>query len=223
MTSPERTAVLACAVFRDELDQLAPPGTRLVYLRQTLHRTPQHMAGEIQEEIDRIEPGSVDRVILAYGLCSNGIVGVRATRGRLLIPRVHDCIAIFLGSFHRYKEEQARAPGTYYLTPGWVREEKDPLSVIQEYAQRLSLEDAEWCMREELKHYTRVALIDTGITPVAPVRPRARENAEFFGLTYEELAGSTRFLESLFTAEPEEDFVVVEEGGVVTSEVFLGP
>ena len=82
MAPDSRTAILACEVFRDELELLAPEGTRLIYLRQSLHRTPQIMAGEIQTELDQLEPGSVDRVILAYGLCSNGIVGVRATRGK---------------------------------------------------------------------------------------------------------------------------------------------
>ncbi len=179
------------------------------------------MAREIQAELDRIPPGSVDQVILAYGLCSNGIVGVRATRGRLLIPRVHDCITLFLGSSQRHKEEQARAPGTYYLTAGWIREKKDPLSIIDEYAERLSPEDAEWCMREELRNYTRIALVDTGLVPLEPSRPRAKANAEFLGLRYEELQGSSRFLRSLFTGELEEGFVVVEEGEVVSADLFM--
>jgi hypothetical protein len=68
MPSENRTAILACEIFRDELDLLAPTGTQLIYLRQSLHRTPQIMPGEIQAELDQIEPGSVDRVILAYGL-----------------------------------------------------------------------------------------------------------------------------------------------------------
>ena len=93
-----RVAVLACAVFRAELDLLAPPGAHVIYLRQSLHRTPHVMAEAIQTELDRIDPGSVDKVVLAYGLCSNGIVGVKATRGKLLVPRAHDCIALFLGS-----------------------------------------------------------------------------------------------------------------------------
>lgn len=217
----QRVAVVACAVFRDELDLLAPPDTRVLYLRQSLHRTPHIMAETIQAELDGIEPGSVDKVVLAYGLCSNGIVGVRATRGKLLIPRAHDCIALFLGSYERYREEHRRAPGTFYLTPGWIREKKDPLGVMEEYTERLTPEDAEWCMREELKNYTRVGLVDTGLVPLDPARPRARENAEFFGLTYEELQGSTRLLTALFRGEPEEYFFVVEEGEVVTSDGFM--
>ena len=220
LTSP-RVAVLACAVFRDELNCLAPPAARVIYLRQSLHRTPHIMAEAIQTELDRIEPGSVDKVVLAYGLCSNGIVGVKATRGKLLVPRSHDCIALFLGSYQRYREEHRKAPGTYYLTPGWVLEKKDPLGVMQEYTERISPEDAEWCMREELKNYTRVALVDTGLIALEPFRPRAQENADFFGLAYEEMQGSQRLLKALFTGEPEEHFFVLEEGETINSDRFL--
>jgi hypothetical protein len=219
-TSP-RVVVLACAVFRHELDRLAPPGARVIYLRQSLHRTPHVMAEAIQMELDRIAPGSVDKVVLAYGLCSNGIVGVKATRGKLLVPRSHDCIALFLGSYQKYREEHRKAPGTYYLTPGWIEEKKDPLGVMQEYTERISPEDAEWCMREELKNYTRVVLVDTGLISLEPFRPRTRENADFFGLAYEELQGSQRLLETLFSGEPEEHFFVLQEGETVTSDRFL--
>ena len=38
----------------------------------------------------------------------------------LVIPRVHDCIALFLGSDAAYRREFARYPGTYYVSAGWV-------------------------------------------------------------------------------------------------------
>jgi hypothetical protein len=92
---------------------------------------------------------------------------------------------------------------------------------MAEYAERLSPEDAEWCMREELKNYTRVALVDTGLVPVDPARPRARANADFFGLTYEEMKGSARFLQSILQGAPEDEFFVLEEGETITMEMFL--
>ncbi len=58
-------AVLACAVFRDELGDLAPPVARISYLRQCLHPAPHVMAEAIRTELDRIDPDSVDKIILA--------------------------------------------------------------------------------------------------------------------------------------------------------------
>ncbi len=39
---------------------------------------------------------------------------------------------------------------------------------------------AVWAMKEELKHYTHIALINTDIGDLGPLRERAMENAHFF-------------------------------------------
>jgi len=44
----------------------------------------------------------------------------------LVIPQVHDCIALFLGSDRIYKEQFKKCPGTYYFTAGWVQKNVQP-------------------------------------------------------------------------------------------------
>src|SRR4030067_2488468 len=112
----KRSLVIACNIMREELTHVQTDGVSIVYLEQSLHRTPQKMKGAIQEEIDKTEEWDGDQIPLSYGLCSNGIVGVRANRHPLLIPKVHDCITLFLGSNDRYIEEHQREPGTYSFT-----------------------------------------------------------------------------------------------------------
>lgn len=117
MASGRKTIVIACGVLREDLERIKPLNSRIVYLPQSLHRTPKTLAASIQKEMDAIEPGSTDTVLVAYGLCSNGIVGVKATRAEIIIPRVHDCIGIFLGSLQRYMEEQKKTLGPIILMP----------------------------------------------------------------------------------------------------------
>ena len=85
----------------------------------------------LQQAVDQVEP-EVSEVVLAYGLCSNGVVGVIAPPQGLYIPRVHDCIALFLGSQAAYREAFQRRAGSYYLTPGWVAEQRDPLGMLED-------------------------------------------------------------------------------------------
>ena len=144
--------VIACNIMKNELLLFERNGISFVFLEQSLHRTPQKMKGVIQEEIDRSENWEGDYVILSYGLCSNGIVGVKSKSHSIVIPRVHDCIALFLGSWDRYMEEHKKEPGTYYLTQGWIEEGKSPLGIYQEYCQRYDQETAEWVIKEELKN-----------------------------------------------------------------------
>lgn len=226
-----KTVILACSVMRTEIEEVLPPDKEVEvrYLEQALHRTPHLMPGRLQAEIDQVS-GYAGRIVLGYGLCSNGIVGVAARRQRLIVPRCHDCITLFLGSRASYDELFQKIPGTYYLTPGWIEEKKDPLSIVEfEYTPRVGSETAIWAMREELKHYTHIALISSGLTDIEPYRRRARENAVFFRKKYLELTGTLDYFrkmvcpELLEKGEVPDGFVSIAEGEQLTQEMFLSP
>ncbi len=213
--------VIACNIMKDELLRFQKNGISFVFLEQSLHRTPQKMKPIIQEEIDRAESWEGDYIILSYGLCSNGIVGVKSKNHSIVIPRVHDCIALFLGSTERFMEEHKKEPGTYYLTKGWIEEGKSPLGVYQEYCQRYDRETAEWVIKEELKNYTRIALVDMGADLSETHREHAKENAQFLHLRYEEINGSLAFFEKMIRGCWGEDFIILKPGEEVTQELFL--
>jgi hypothetical protein len=216
--------VIACNVMKPELEWVSEGGGKVEihYLDQGLHRSPQHMAAVIQEKIDAVRDQAAF-IVLGYGLCSNGIVGLKARSQPLIIPRCHDCIAFFLGSPEEYIRNFRIHPGTYYLTPGWVAAKKDPLGIVEEeYAPRYGRETAVWIMEEELKHYTHIALIDTGIGDILPLRKRAQENARFFRKDYREIRGSLEFFRRLLNGPyTQELFFFLPPGKIVRQEVLL--
>jgi hypothetical protein len=218
---PKKSLVIACSIMKEELTRVQNDGISIVYLEQSLHRTPQKMKGAIQEEIERAEKWDGEQIILAYGLCSNGILGIRANRHPLLIPKVHDCITLFLGSHERYMEEHQKEPGTYYLTKGWIEEKKSPLGIFEEYCQRYGKETAEWVIREELKNYTRIALVESELGMEEAHRKHARENARFLNLKYEEIQGSLEFFRKIIQGPWNRDFVVLKPGEEAKQEMFL--
>jgi len=175
----------------------------------------------IQRELDRVEDWDGDYIILSYGLCSNGIVGVKSKRYPIIIPRVHDCIALFLGSWKRYLEEHKKEPGTYYLTKGWIEEGKSPLGIYNEYCQRFDKETAKWVIKEELKNYTRIALVNMGADLLEAHREHAKENAHFLHLRYEEIKGSLVFFEKMFQGGWNKDFIILKPGEEVTQGLFF--
>jgi len=208
--------------MKDELLRFRTEGISFVFLEQSLHRTPQKMGPLLQNEIERGDHQDWDYIILSYGLCSNGIVGVKAHRHPIVIPRVHDCIGLFLGSPEKYLEEHKKEPGTYYLTKGWIEEGKSPLGIYQEYRERHGEEVAQWAIKEELKNYTRIALVDTGLHLLEAHRKHARENAQFLNLRYEEIEGSLEFFKKMLQGSWERDFIVLNPGQEVVQELFLG-
>ena len=220
--------LLACEILRPDLDTLRDqiaPNVRLHYLDQDLHRYPQRMAGIIQEAVDN-HAGEADRVVLGYGLCSNGVVGVRTHSQPLTIPRIHDCITLYLGSREAYECQFKNCPGTYYLTESWIEHNKDPLGTMEnDYEPKLGREMAEWGMRQEMTHQVRIALVDSGVNGGVPecVRNRAVQNAEFFEKKYEELRGDPGFIKRLLLGpyDNEDDFITVPPGIELTQRMFF--
>ena len=218
--------VVACQVMEPELEWVRKDYSHvdILYLDQGLHRTPQTMADEVQVLVDQASE-TADRIVLGYGLCSNGIVGVTARTQPLIVPRCHDCIAFFLGSPEAYKADHDSRPGTYYLTPGWIAEGKDPLTIIEdEYEPKYGRETAEWVKKEELKHYTHIVLIDTGVAEIEPLRKRARENAAFFDMEFVEVEGKSLeyFVKLVQGPYHENEFLRLNPGEAVTQEMFIG-
>lgn len=217
------TAIIACDVMRGELEAAAAgAAVQFHFLDQGLHRTPQKMAGLIQEKIDIISP-TIKRVVLAYGLCSKGICGVQSRHHELMVPRCHDCIALFFGSLDAYNKSFKSRPGTYYLTPGWVAAKKDPLGIIYyDYALKHGVETAMWCMQEELKHYTHIALINTGVGDIEKLRERAMENCAVLEKEYCEIQGSLDYFSSIiYGPYKEEKFIAFPRRTCVSEEMFL--
>jgi len=216
--------VIACRVMEPELNRVQQEegeAVEVVYLDQALHRTPAKLLGLLQEKIDQVAR-MASRIVLGYGLCSNGVVGVQGRQQGLIIPRCHDCIALFLGSPSAYQEIFRAKPGTYYLTPGWIAEKKDPLGILDEHTARYGRETARWVMEAELKHYTHIALINTGVEEMGPLRARAMENAEALGKQYEEVPGRLDYFREILRGPfTEEKFLRIRLGERFTQEMFL--
>ena len=192
------------------------------YLDQGLHRYPHKMPSLVQDQIDQVATWAGD-IVLGYGLCSNGIAGVTASKSGLIVPRSHDCIAFFLGSCAKYRVALKKRPGTYYLTAGWIKEGQDPLGIIDnDYTPRLGRKTAIWGMTEELKNYSHVAFINTGAGNTQHLRQRAAENASFFNKTYLEIQGDIGYLKKLlYGPYTHEDFIFIKPGNCIEQKMFL--
>ena len=117
--NPRRIKVIACATVIEEMRPLLPSNVSSEVLDFGLHITPEKLRESLQQAIDKIGDDA-DVIILGYGLCSMAAVGLKTEKCTLVVPRVDDCIAIFLGSTAAYREQGKQEPGTYYLTKGWI-------------------------------------------------------------------------------------------------------
>jgi hypothetical protein len=222
---PRRIAVLACAVFEREIELHARGAEHIAeyrFLEIALHDSPARMRSILQENLDAIEArADLEAVVLAYGLCGLGTAGLRPGRHKLVIPRAHDCITLFLGSKEAYAEHQRRCPTCYYYSPGWNRSRRVPgpeklQAMRAEYLAKFDPEDAEFLVEEERAQWAQhdtAAYVDLGTAEAEAEAAYARRCAEWLGWKFERLRCDPVLLRDLLWCRwDERRFLIVEPG-----------
>jgi len=184
-----------------------------------LHKVPQKLKMSLQERIDQ-SGGDYDILVLGYALCSLAVVGLHSQHCTLVIPKVDDCIALFLGSAQAYQDQARQELGTYYLTKGWIAADDTVLGQRTRLTQKYGSENAEYILHEMLKHYKRLAYIDTGTYNREPYLSQARSAAEELELRFETVQGSNQFVYRTIYGPWGSDFVVAPPGHTLTYQDF---
>jgi hypothetical protein len=232
-----RLIAIACEVFFREASAAAarsPHIVDLAFMPKSLHDIGEGpMSARLQAAIDQAlaarspEPRT-DAIVLLYGLCNNGIRGLRAPVP-LVAPRAHDCITLLLGSRARYQAHFEACPGTFYQSPGWIERDSDPeanpasvtsrMGISHDHAKlaaRYGEDNAAYLMEamgDWFRSYRRLSFIDTGVGDAAGYRRTCQARARDQGWDYEELAGDTGLIDRLLGGDWDpQDFLVVPPG-----------
>lgn len=227
MSDQKPVYVVGCRMLQSALEPLLAklPGiTGAQYLDYGLHTLPVWMTPQLQAAIDSAqEPGII---LMGYGLCGNGLVGLEAGPHTLVIPRTDDCIGILFGSQQNFLAYHRRHPATYYLSEGWLESGYHPVGQFKEWSEQYGEERARRVIDQMYGNYERVMLIAFTADQLARYRPQAQAVADFMGVAYEETIGRPTLLERLIRQieEPgptDDDFVIVPPGGVVQQQDFI--
>jgi len=221
--------VIACAVLALDIKAAAEKlgtdiGTR--YLEGGLHDRPHLLREKLQAAIDEISAsGRWGRIMIGYGVCGRGTVGIQSRNIPLSIPKVHDCMALFLGGDREYQRQFKKYPGTYYISAGWYEEKTEPFSQQKKTVflgdHKLSYEElvdkyGAIAARETYRflstwkqNYQRAAFIETGAKRSPKYENHAREMARAYGWRYEKIPGDHALIEKLLSARATTDEILV--------------
>jgi hypothetical protein len=203
----------------EEILPILPQGVDCETMDFGLHVNPDKLRKALQEKIDASgkEEGTI---LLGYGLCSRAVVGLRSERSSLVVPRVDDCIGIFLGSRGAYFKQAKTDPGSYYLTKGWIEAGDNLFGSHHQMVERYGPEMAEKLIKRMLQNYTRLVFINTGKYRVEHYREYSKNIASRYDLRFEEIKGSPTLVDKIVNGSWDEDFVVVSPGQPISYEAF---
>lgn len=228
-----RLKLIVCKVLQREAYYCAAESKNTVdvYLMpQGLHDTPDILRSEVQKTIDSdsadVQDREYDAVILGYGLCSNGIVGLNA-KVPLVVPRGHDCITLLLGSKEKYQQYFDSHRGIYWYSPGWIENNLQPgkeryEKTLAEYTEKYGSDNAEYLMELEqtwMKEYSWATYIET-VGSDKQHKKYARESAEYLHWEYDELKGDLSLMQRLLNGDwNDKEFLVVQPGEKIVADL----
>ncbi len=232
-----RIHIIACRIFTRELSFLAAKSDNqieLTWVGRGLHNTPDklrcRLTGALDELYEQLETGELehrpDFIVLGYGLCSKAVAGLRCRDIPLVIPRVDDCIALFMGSQERYLKEFSEAKGAYWLNSGWIEQsarlfDSDDMKRRKwlEYAERFGEDNADYLIEVESsweKNYSTLGYIHSEVHDSEDNLRRAGEEAERKNWRLRELDGDLRLLKMMVDGTwNEEEFLILKPGQVI--------
>ncbi|WP_413831462.1 DUF1638 domain-containing protein [Desulfobacula sp.] len=216
----KKTYAIGCAVLAIDMKHCAKKlGIDIEYkfLEAGLHNNPKLLKEKLQAAIDEICATDLcDRIIIGYGICGKGTIGIQSGSVPLVIPKVHDCVALFLGGDQAYKREFKKYPGTYYLSAGWCEEKTEPISQRKQWVyfgdKKLNFNDlvekhgqdaAEHTfdfLNSWQKNYQRAAFIETGAKTSPKYEKLALEMASEYKWKYDKINGSGELIGKMLTA-----------------------
>ena len=231
--------LIACGVLKHDVELLRKERSLEIsteYLEGGLHNVPMELNTRLQASVDAAsQSGEYERIVIGYGICGRGTIGLTARGVPLAVPKVHDCISLFLGSDRAYKREFAGHPGTYYISAGWFEEQVQPrtagsdkpidpndIMAQAEYpglVKKYGEERAKFIYdfyNSWKENYSRAAFIDTGAGDIGKYESYARALSEEFGWEYKSIEGDPSLLVELLSVEKTTDRVLVVPPGHVT-------
>ena len=226
-----RLMVVSCAVLERELQLCASESKNdieLFFLEQGLHNTPDELRRRAQEAIDQADGQNFDAIILGYGLCSRGVVGLKSAKTRLVVPRGHDCITFLLGSKKWYREYFDSHPGVYWYSAGWIKHNDQPSQeryqrVLAQYTEKYGQDNAKYLMEVEqswVRNYELATYVDWDWPDSQEHKDFTRRCAKEMGWSYDELPGQSDLLQRLLDGDWRQDEVLVLEPGQQVAESF---
>jgi len=230
-----RLKIIACKVLQREIAHIASSCENYIdmtFMRQSLHNDPVALQKAMQEEIDKIESGEdlhttdtyvgdFDAVLIGYGLCSNGILNLTSKKYKLIVPRAHDCMTLYLGSKERYKEYFNATPGIYWYNAGWIENaalpEKYPREkLLLEYTEIYGEENAEYLVEMEYKwmeNYKSLTYINMPFLKRDELKDFSRNAAVKYGWSFDEMDGDMSLLSDMLNGNwDNERFLIVLPG-----------
>jgi hypothetical protein len=215
----KRLKIIACGTVIEEMLSFFPSEIECKEVEPGLHLNSEKLRHALQDLINDTSP-EIENIILGFGLCSMAVVGLKSRESSLIVPRVDDCVGIFLGSQTSYENQLKKERGTYFLSKGWINAGVTLIEEFRRTEERMGKKAADMVKRRMLQGYTRLAYIDMGHQNQDRYRKYSKWAASELNLRYDEIKGTTDLLKGMLFGPWDNNFIVAPPGHTISLDDF---
>ncbi|GHV32052.1 hypothetical protein AGMMS4952_21770 [Spirochaetia bacterium] len=217
----EEIHIVACKTLKPEIDMVMHAqgcDYPIAWIDSGKHVWPDKLRICIQETIDVIPP-AYKTILLVFGFCGNAMVGIKAGEHQLVLPRAADCIPLFLGS---QKKREEYGVATVFFTEGYLHSETNFITDYENYQKKYGNKRSLWVLKEMMKHYKNIAVIDTGAFDPPDVVTEVEPYAKILEIPVSLIPGNLRLIDALLSGNWDNgEFLVIPSEGVISFEDSL--
>lgn len=213
-----KLALISCMIFSREVNYLIAKSDNIIHsfwLEKNLHDYPDELQTNIQYTINliealnerNIENKQFDAIVLGYGLCSNGILGLTSKTLPIIAPKCVDCMALFLGSNQKYTYLTHTYKQISWYNKAWIENSFVPSTETYEVDDDLnpnalqSIDDILFAELEALNNKQYAVFIKSKIFDDSELQAFIEKTAKFFKWEFIKVDGDMSYFRALLSGK----------------------
>lgn len=214
--------VIACETLKEELLHIAEKNNidiNFAWVNSGLHEIPENLCNQLQEEINKYD-GHYENLLLAYGSCGGGTIGLKTEMSKLIIPAADDCLSLVLGGNCR-RNKIAEDDCAFFMTKGWVRCRREMKNTSLQYLrEKYGDELAEEIFKDMYVNYRSIDIIDTDAYDLNEIKNEINEFKTIINLSEKVVKGDLSIIVNFLTKVWDKGFIIKSPGDLIKKSDF---
>ncbi|MEW9077444.1 DUF1638 domain-containing protein [Terrisporobacter glycolicus] len=205
---------LFCERFAENNTQFIP---KIIYIDSKYHNTPEKLNLKLQKIID--ENKEYETITLLYGQCGNATLGLKSDYSKLILPKVSDCVSLYLGGDEKRKKLK-KSERTYFFTKKYMENDNSLYNEIIKMKEKYGDKKTIKMYRMMMDNYEYIRIINTKAYDVEDIMEKVKYLCNDLDLSYEIIDGDLSIMENVLLGIVDANFIVKDIGEEINNKDF---
>lgn len=221
-----KNLIIICDNLKDEVtllsEKIVPNNnikytSQIIYVDSKYHNMPEKLNLKLQEIID--ENKEYETITLLYGQCGNATLGLKSDYSKLILPKVSDCVSLYLGGDEKRKKLK-KSERTYFFTKKYMENDNSLYNEIIKMKEKHGDKKTIKMYRMMMDNYEYIRIINTKAYDVEDIMEKVKYLCNDLDLSYEIIDGDLSIMENVLLGIVDTNFIVKDIGEEINNKDF---